>query len=94
MYSRNEKQQDFAEQVESVAFCLCGEQDIKLEQFYQIFHAKGVSCTNNLNDVCDLFWRKLIHTNATISNSHYYTAHTYTIEALTTNTDVKQWKLK
>ncbi|KAJ8928441.1 hypothetical protein NQ314_019030, partial [Rhamnusium bicolor] len=39
----NEKQIDFAEQLESVAFCLCGEKPIYLEQFYQIFYAKGVS---------------------------------------------------
>ncbi|KAG5871552.1 hypothetical protein JTB14_011319 [Gonioctena quinquepunctata] len=38
----NEKQIDFAEQLESVAFCLCGEKPIFLEQFYQVFHAKGI----------------------------------------------------
>ncbi|XP_074037293.1 NADPH oxidase isoform X2 [Leptinotarsa decemlineata] len=38
----NEKQIDFAEQLESVAFCLCGEKPIFLDQFYQIFHAKGI----------------------------------------------------
>ncbi|KAJ8982925.1 hypothetical protein NQ317_004581 [Molorchus minor] len=38
----NEKQIDFVEQVESVAFCLCGEKPIQLEQFYQIFYTKGI----------------------------------------------------
>lgn len=40
---RDEKQIDFAEQVESVAYVLCGEDAITLEKFYQIFQAKGVS---------------------------------------------------
>lgn len=40
---RNEKQIDFAEQLESVAYCLCGDHPIYLEQFNQIFNAKGVS---------------------------------------------------
>jgi hypothetical protein len=40
---RDEKQIDFAEQVESVAYVLCGEGAITLEKFYQIFQAKGVS---------------------------------------------------
>ncbi|XP_050305865.1 NADPH oxidase 5 [Anthonomus grandis grandis] len=39
----NEHQIDFAEQLESVAFCLCGDEPIKSHQFYQIFNAKGVS---------------------------------------------------
>ncbi|XP_019771051.2 NADPH oxidase 5 isoform X2 [Dendroctonus ponderosae] len=39
----NEKQIDFAEQLESVAFCLCGDEPIKVHQFYQIFNAKGIS---------------------------------------------------
>lgn len=47
-YFRNEKQIDFAEQLESVAFCLCGDEPIKVHQFYQIFNAKGVKW-NNLN---------------------------------------------
>ncbi|XP_063908421.1 NADPH oxidase 5 isoform X3 [Zophobas morio] len=38
----DEKQIDFAEQLESVAFCLCGDQPIHQEQFYQIFNAKGI----------------------------------------------------
>ncbi|RZC33532.1 NADPH oxidase 5 [Asbolus verrucosus] len=38
----DEKQIDFAEQLESVAFCLCGDEPIHLEQFYQIFYAKGI----------------------------------------------------
>lgn len=42
-FFRDEKQIDFAEQLESVAFCLCGDAPIYLEQFYQIFYAKGVS---------------------------------------------------
>ncbi|KAJ8958730.1 hypothetical protein NQ318_016458 [Aromia moschata] len=38
----DEKQIDFAEQLESVAFCLCGEKPIFIEQFYQIFYTKGI----------------------------------------------------
>ncbi|XP_019870925.2 NADPH oxidase 5 [Aethina tumida] len=38
----NEKQHNFAEQLESVAFCLCGDEPINLERFYQICNAKGV----------------------------------------------------
>ncbi|XP_067002096.2 NADPH oxidase 5 [Anabrus simplex] len=38
----DEKQIDFAEQVESVAYVLCGDDDITLEKFCQIFKAKGV----------------------------------------------------
>ncbi|XP_060534326.1 NADPH oxidase 5 isoform X2 [Cylas formicarius] len=38
----NEKQIDFAEQLESVAFCLCGDEPIRVPQFYQIFNAKGI----------------------------------------------------
>ncbi|XP_066245724.1 NADPH oxidase 5 isoform X1 [Euwallacea similis] len=38
----NEKQIDFAEQLESVAYCLCGDEPIKAHQFYQIFNAKGI----------------------------------------------------
>ncbi|CAG9862830.1 unnamed protein product [Phyllotreta striolata] len=39
----NEKQIDFAEQLESVAYCLCGEKPIFLEQFCAIFLTKGIS---------------------------------------------------
>ncbi|KAF7267617.1 hypothetical protein GWI33_019109 [Rhynchophorus ferrugineus] len=39
----NEKQIDFVEQLESVAFCLCGDEPIKQHQFYQIINAKGIS---------------------------------------------------
>lgn len=46
---RDEKQIDFAEQLESVAFCLCGEKPIYLEQFYQIFNAKGVSTKKKIS---------------------------------------------
>lgn len=38
-----EKQGDLAEQLESVAYVLCGDQPISLPKFYQIFQAKGVS---------------------------------------------------
>ncbi|XP_017779285.1 PREDICTED: NADPH oxidase 5 [Nicrophorus vespilloides] len=38
----DEKQIDFAEQIESVAYCLCGDEAIGIEQFYQIFYAKGI----------------------------------------------------
>ncbi|KAF5271691.1 hypothetical protein FQA39_LY08014 [Lamprigera yunnana] len=39
----DEKQIDFAEQLESVAFCLCGDKPITIEFFYQIFQAKGIT---------------------------------------------------
>jgi hypothetical protein len=45
---RDEKQIDFAEQVESVAYVLCGEDAVTLEKFCQIFQAKGVSKASNL----------------------------------------------
>ncbi|XP_059475069.1 NADPH oxidase 5 isoform X2 [Neocloeon triangulifer] len=38
----DEKQVDFAEQVESVAYVLCGDDPITLEKFCEIFNAKGV----------------------------------------------------
>ncbi|XP_072389152.1 NADPH oxidase 5 isoform X1 [Diabrotica undecimpunctata] len=38
----NETQIDFAEQLESVAYCLCGEKPIYLEQFNLIFLTKGI----------------------------------------------------
>ncbi|XP_056645958.1 NADPH oxidase 5 isoform X1 [Diorhabda sublineata] len=38
----NETQIDFAEQLESVAYCLCGEKPIYLEHFYLIFLTKGI----------------------------------------------------
>jgi hypothetical protein len=41
--NREEKQGDLAEQLESVAYVLCGDQPIVLQKFYQIFQAKGVS---------------------------------------------------
>lgn len=34
---------DFAEQVESVAYVLCGEGTINFDKFQHIWHAKGVS---------------------------------------------------
>lgn len=43
--NREEKQGDLAEQLESVAYVLCGDQPISLQKFYQIFQAKGVSKT-------------------------------------------------
>lgn len=33
---------DFAEQLESVAYVLCGEGTVTYEKFCQIWHAKGV----------------------------------------------------
>ncbi|XP_071440439.1 NADPH oxidase 5 [Hetaerina americana] len=38
----DEKQIDFAEQVESVAYVLCGSEPISLDTFCQIFDAKGI----------------------------------------------------
>uniref|UniRef100_A0A1B0DLE8 EF-hand domain-containing protein n=1 Tax=Phlebotomus papatasi TaxID=29031 RepID=A0A1B0DLE8_PHLPP len=37
-----EKQIDFAEQLESVAYVLCGEGKISFEKFCEIWHAKGI----------------------------------------------------
>lgn len=39
---RDEKQIDLAEQLESVAYVLCGDDNISLDKFCQIFQAKGV----------------------------------------------------
>lgn len=48
----DEKQIDFAEQIESVAYVLCGEEPVTFEHFNQIFHAKGVSkCISSLHVV-------------------------------------------
>nr|CAD7426044.1 unnamed protein product [Timema monikensis] len=47
----DEKQIDFAEQVESVAYVLCGESPITLDKFCQIFKAKGAAVK------CDWFVR-------------------------------------
>ncbi|XP_015595407.1 NADPH oxidase 5 isoform X2 [Cephus cinctus] len=38
----NEKQADFIDQIESVAYVLCGEEPVNLVTFQQIFRAKGV----------------------------------------------------
>jgi len=46
-FNREEKQGDLAEQLESVAYVLCGDQPISLQKFYQIFQAKGVSIQYN-----------------------------------------------
>lgn len=46
-FNRESKQGDLAEQLESVAYVLCGDQPISLQKFYQIFQAKGVSKPNN-----------------------------------------------
>lgn len=43
LFFRDEKQIDFADQLESVAYCLCGEDPIVVDQFIQIFNTKGVS---------------------------------------------------
>lgn len=40
---RNEKQSDLAEQIESVAYELCGDTKITSDKFHQIFQEKGVS---------------------------------------------------
>ena len=39
---RDERHIDFAEQVESVAYVLCGDGPLDLHRFYQLFQAKGV----------------------------------------------------
>lgn len=48
---REEKQGDLAEQLESVAYVLCGDQPISLQKFYQIFQAKGVSTQYNISNL-------------------------------------------
>lgn len=40
---REEKEIDFAEQLESVAYVLCGEGTITFEKFISIWNARGVS---------------------------------------------------
>lgn len=42
-FIRNDKQMDFIDQLESVAYVLCGEKPVDLNTFNIIFHAKGVS---------------------------------------------------
>lgn len=39
----DEKQIDFAEQLESVAYVICGENTVTFDKFVQIWNAKGVS---------------------------------------------------
>ncbi|XP_066588886.1 NADPH oxidase 5 [Prorops nasuta] len=39
----NEKQNDFIDQIESVAYVLCGDDPITILNFYQIFRAKGIT---------------------------------------------------
>ncbi|XP_012231474.2 NADPH oxidase 5 [Linepithema humile] len=38
----NEKQNDFIDQIESVAYVLCGENPVNLSNFQQIFYTKGI----------------------------------------------------
>ncbi|XP_003425313.2 NADPH oxidase 5 [Nasonia vitripennis] len=38
----NEKQNDFVDQIESVAYVLCAEEPVNLTTFRQIFHTKGI----------------------------------------------------
>lgn len=42
-YGSDEKEIDFAEQLESVAYVLCGEGPITFEKFISIWNARGVS---------------------------------------------------
>ena len=44
---RLEKQSDLAEQIESVAYIVCGDNKISSDKFYQIFVEKGVSFYKN-----------------------------------------------
>lgn len=46
----NEKDIDFAEQLESVAYVLCGEGPITFDKFISIWNAKGVSRLSNLTN--------------------------------------------
>ena len=41
-FFRDEKQIDLAEQLESVAYVLCGDDKVSLDKFCQILQAKGV----------------------------------------------------
>lgn len=43
IFCRDEKEIDFAEQLESVAYVLCGEGTIIFEKFISIWNARGVS---------------------------------------------------
>lgn len=38
----DEKQIDFAEQLESVAYVICGENKVTFDDFVQIWNAKGI----------------------------------------------------
>lgn len=46
IYFRDERQIDFAEQLESVAYVISGENAITFDTFVQIWNAKGVSQRN------------------------------------------------
>lgn len=40
--SSDERQIDFAEQLESVAYVICGENTVNFDTFVQIWNAKGI----------------------------------------------------
>lgn len=50
------KQMDFAEQVESVAYVICGEELITFDKFCQIWHVKGVSAADYPVGLQDINW--------------------------------------
>lgn len=47
VHCSDEKEIDFAEQLESVAYVLCGEGPITFEKFISIWNARGVSWTRS-----------------------------------------------
>ncbi|XP_065083543.1 NADPH oxidase 5 [Ochlerotatus camptorhynchus] len=57
----DEKQIDFAEQIESVAYVLCGEGTVSYEKFCQIWHAKGI--LDKLYRLIDVDSTNLLSTN-------------------------------
>ncbi|XP_062548461.1 NADPH oxidase 5 [Armigeres subalbatus] len=57
----DEKQMDFAEQMESVAYVLCGEGTVSYEKFCQIWHAKGI--LDKLYRLIDVDSTNLLSTN-------------------------------
>lgn len=61
MCCSHERQIDFAEQLESVAYVLCGEDPINFEKFQQIWNAKGI--LGKLFRLIDVDGTNLVSTN-------------------------------
>uniref|UniRef100_A0A182T6H6 Peptidase M14 domain-containing protein n=1 Tax=Anopheles maculatus TaxID=74869 RepID=A0A182T6H6_9DIPT len=74
--SFDEKQIDFAEQLESVAYVLCGDGTVTYDKFCQIWHAKGI--LDKLYRLIDVDSTNLVSTNqimefiSNLTNSRSY----------------------